>query len=649
MDNEITNVNSETQPINTYDENQIQVLEGLEAVRRRPGMYIGSTDQRGLHHLVYELVDNSVDEALAGRCDTILITLHEDNSATVEDNGHGIPCGMHPKLHKSAVEVCLTVLHAGGKFGGQGYKVSGGLHGVGMSVVNALSKSLEVTVWQDGKVHEQSYINGDPVEPLKVTGETEKHGTKIRFYPNGDIFETTDFDYDVLSKRFREMAFLNAGIRISIKDERSGKEDTYHYEGGVKSFVEYLNRNKETLSPEPIYITGMKGDSTVEVALQYTDEYNESVYTFANNINTHEGGTHLEGFRRALTKSINDYARKYKYLRENNVNLQGEDIREGLTAIVSVKLVEPQFEGQTKMKLGNSEMRQIVDNIVSDGLSAFLEENPSVSRTIIDKCMTAQRARDAARKARELTRRKTALDSTALPGKLADCSEKDPSKCEIFIVEGNSAGGSAKGGRDRNFQAILPLRGKILNVEKTRLDRVLANEEIKAMITAFGAGIGEEFNPEKLRYHRIVCMTDADVDGSHIRILLLTFFYRYMRPLIEQGYVYIAQPPLYKVTKGKNNVRYFYNDAQLDAYMTEIGRGSNDVKVQRYKGLGEMSAEQLWETTMDPERRIMLRVNMEDAMIADETFTLLMGDNVEPRKAYIEQNAKTVDMAELDI
>ncbi|MBQ2818173.1 MAG: DNA topoisomerase (ATP-hydrolyzing) subunit B [Clostridia bacterium] len=649
MDNEITNVNSETQPINTYDENQIQVLEGLEAVRRRPGMYIGSTDQRGLHHLVYELVDNSVDEALAGRCDTILITLHEDNSATVEDNGHGIPCGMHPKLHKSAVEVCLTVLHAGGKFGGQGYKVSGGLHGVGMSVVNALSKSLEVTVWQDGKVHEQSYINGDPVEPLKVTGETEKHGTKIRFYPNGDIFETTDFDYDVLSKRFREMAFLNAGIRISIKDERSGKEDTYHYEGGVKSFVEYLNRNKETLSPEPIYITGMKGDSTVEVALQYTDEYNESVYTFANNINTHEGGTHLEGFRRALTKSINDYARKYKYLRENNVNLQGEDIREGLTAIVSVKLVEPQFEGQTKMKLGNSEMRQIVDNIVSDGLSTFLEENPSVSRTIIDKCMTAQRARDAARKARELTRRKTALDSTALPGKLADCSEKDPSKCEIFIVEGNSAGGSAKGGRDRNFQAILPLRGKILNVEKTRLDRVLANEEIKAMITAFGAGIGEEFNPEKLRYHRIVCMTDADVDGSHIRILLLTFFYRYMRPLIEQGYVYIAQPPLYKVTKGKNNVRYFYNDAQLDAYMTEIGRGSNDVKVQRYKGLGEMSAEQLWETTMDPERRIMLRVNMEDAMIADETFTLLMGDNVEPRKAYIEQNAKTVDMAELVI
>ena len=649
MDNEITNVNSETQPINTYDENQIQVLEGLEAVRRRPGMYIGSTDQRGLHHLVYELVDNSVDEALAGRCDTILITLHEGNSATVEDNGHGIPCGMHPKLHKSAVEVCLTVLHAGGKFGGQGYKVSGGLHGVGMSVVNALSKSLEVTVWQDGKVHEQSYINGDPVEPLKVTGETEKHGTKIRFYPNGDIFETTDFDYDVLSKRFREMAFLNAGIRISIKDERSGKEDTYHYEGGVKSFVEYLNRNKETLSPEPIYITGMKGDSTVEVALQYTDEYNESVYTFANNINTHEGGTHLEGFRRALTKSINDYARKYKYLRENNVNLQGQDIREGLTAIVSVKLVEPQFEGQTKMKLGNSEMRQIVDNIVSDGLSTFLEENPSVSRTIIDKCMTAQRARDAARKARELTRRKTALDSTALPGKLADCSEKDPSKCEIFIVEGNSAGGSAKGGRDRNFQAILPLRGKILNVEKTRLDRVLANEEIKAMITAFGAGIGEEFNPEKLRYHRIVCMTDADVDGSHIRILLLTFFYRYMRPLIEQGYVYIAQPPLYKVTKGKNNVRYFYNDAQLDAYMTEIGRGSNDVKVQRYKGLGEMSAEQLWETTMDPERRIMLRVNMEDAMIADETFTLLMGDNVEPRKAYIEQNAKTVDMAELDI
>ncbi len=633
---------------NAYDESQIQVLEGLEAVRRRPGMYIGSTDARGLHHLVYELVDNSVDEALAGRCDTIRVTLHEDHSVTVEDNGHGIPCGMHPTMHKSAVEVCMTVLHAGGKFGGKGYKVSGGLHGVGMSVVNALSSWLEVTVWQDGKIHFQRYEHGEPTEPLKVVGETEKHGTKIRFMPSDTIFETTQFSFDTLHTRFREMAFLNAGIRIYITDERTGVEKMDHYEGGVVSFVQFLNKNKETLHPDPIYVTGVKDDSTVEVAMQYNDSYAENVFSFANNINTHEGGTHLEGFRRALTRCVNDYARKYGFLKPNMVNLAGEDIREGLTAIISVKLVEPQFEGQTKTKLGNSEMRQIVDGVVSEGLTAFLEENPGVSRTVIDKCMTAQRAREAARKARELTRRKTALDSTSLPGKLADCTEKDPSKCEIFIVEGNSAGGSAKGGRDRMFQAILPLRGKILNVEKTRLDHVLGNAEIRAMTTAFGAGIGEEFNVEKLRYHRIVCMTDADVDGSHIRILLLTFFYRYMRPLIEQGFVYIAQPPLYKVSKGKNFQTYCYDDEALEKTLAEIGRG-NDVVIQRYKGLGEMSAEQLWETTMDPNRRIMLRVNMEDAIAADEMFSLLMGGDVEPRRNFIAENAKYVDRSELDI
>ena len=633
---------------NRYDENQIQVLEGLEAVRRRPGMYIGSTDQRGLHHLVYEIVDNSIDEAMAGRCDKIDITLNEDGSVTVEDNGHGIPCGMHPTMKKSAVEVCLTMLHAGGKFGGQGYRVSGGLHGVGMSVVNALSEWLEVTVHQDGKIHFQQYGMGDPKSELTVIGQTDRTGTIIRFKPSDQIFETVDFSFDTLRNRFREMAFLNAGISINIKDERINVEKNYCFEGGISSFVEYINKNKTALHPQPIYVKGTMKDNIVEAAIQYNDGYAENIFTFANNINTHEGGTHFEGFKRAVTRVVNDYARKYNYLKQNMVNLSGEDIREGMAAIISVKLVEPQFEGQTKTKLGNSEMRQIVDNVVADGLAAFLEENPAVSRVVVEKCMTAQRAREAAKRARELTRRKTALESTSLPGKLADCTEKDPSKCEIFIVEGNSAGGSAKNGRDRMFQAILPLRGKILNVEKTRLDRVLGNAEIRAMITAFGAGVGAEFDLTKLRYHRIVCMTDADVDGSHIRILLLTFFYRYMRPLVDQGYVYIAQPPLYKVTKGKGVERYLYNDQQLNAFLEEIGRG-NDVVVQRYKGLGEMSAEQLWDTTMDPARRVMLRVNMEDAIAADEMFSILMGDNVEPRREFIEENATLLGREELDI
>ena len=645
MDSEKINQMNEIEKVapaaDVYDESQIQVLEGLEAVRRRPGMYIGSTDVRGLHHLVYEIVDNSVDEALAGRCDKIDVTIHENNSVTVEDNGHGIPCGLHP-TGKSAVEVCLTVLHAGGKFGGQGYKVSGGLHGVGMSVVNALSKWLDVTVHQDGKIHFQHYEGGEPMHDLKVIGETDRTGTKLTFMANDEIFETLDYQFEVLSNRFREMAFLNAGININITDERTGIEKKYLYEGGIKSFVEYLNKKKEVLHPTPIFLRGEREDNVVEVSMQYNDSYSENVYTFANNINTMEGGTHLEGFRRALTRVVNDYARKYKYLKENMSNLAGEDIREGMTAVISVKLVEPQFEGQTKMKLGNSEMRQIVDNITVEGLSVFMEENPDVSRIVINKCMTAQRAREAARKARELTRRKTALDSTSLPGKLADCTEKDPSKCEIFLVEGNSAGGSAKGGRDRMFQAILPLRGKILNVEKTRLDRILANLEIRAMITAFGAGIGEEFDVSKLRYHRIVCMTDADVDGSHIRILLLTFFYRYMKPLIEEGYVYIAKPPLYKVTKGKSIEQYLYDDDELEAFLNQIGRG-NDVNVSRYKGLGEMSAEQLWETTMNPEKRIMMRVTTEDAMSANEMFSVLMGDNVEPRREFIEENAKLVE------
>jgi len=629
---------------NHYDETQIQVLEGLEAVRKRPGMYIGSTDARGLHHLVYEIVDNAIDEALAGYCTEVNVTLHQDGSASIRDNGRGFPVGIHPKLGRPAVEVCLTVLHAGGKFGGEGYKVSGGLHGVGASVVNALSSWLKVVVRQDGKVYEQEYRRGIPLYDLRVTGGTDETGTYIAFMPdvksdeNPDgVFETGDFQYEVLKSRLREMAFLNKGIRITLDDERSGKSRVFHYEGGIVEFVKYLNKNKETLFPEPIYIEGVRGDTTIEIAMQYNDGYSENVFAFANNINTVEGGTHLVGFRSALTRVINDYGRRFNILKGDGAKLEGEDIREGLAAIVSVKLVEPQFEGQTKMKLGNSEVRGMVEGLVGEKLNQFLEENPSIARVVLDRCMSAARAREAARKARELTRRKSVLESASLPGKLADCAERDPAKCEIFIVEGNSAGGSAKGGRDRHFQAILPLRGKILNVEKTRLDKILSNAEIKAMIMAFGCGVGEDFNLEKLRYHRIVCMTDADVDGSHIRILMLTFFYRYMRPLIEQGYVYIAQPPLYKVTRGKFE-RYVYGDDKaLEALLDEIGRDPKP-DIQRYKGLGEMSSEQLWATTMNPETRTMLRVTIEDAIAADEILTLLMGDKVEPRREFIEEN-----------
>ena len=641
---------------NHYDESQIQVLEGLEAVRRRPGMYIGSTDERGLHHLVYEIVDNAIDEALAGFCDHIEVTLEKDGSVTVQDNGRGFPVGIHPKMGRPAVEVCLTVLHAGGKFGGGGYKVSGGLHGVGASVVNALSSHLKVNVYQDGKIYQQEYERGKILYDLKVVGEAgERTGTTIRFKPDvktGEnpepgIFETGEFQFETLKTRFREMAFLNKGVRITLTDLRVEPTHTqsWHYEGGIVSFVEYLNKHKEPLFKPPIYIEGVKNGTTVEVALQWNDSFNESVFTFANNIHTPEGGTHLAGFRNALTRVINDYGRKSGMLKSSDQNLSGEDVREGLAAIVSVKLVEPQFEGQTKTKLGNSEVRPLVDGLVSDKLATYFEENPAAARAVLDKCLAAARAREAARKARDLTRRKTALESASLPGKLADCSERDPSKCEIFLVEGDSAGGSAKSGRDRHFQAILPLRGKILNVEKTRMDKALGNQEIKAMITAFGGGFGADFDESKLRYHRIVCMTDADVDGSHIRILMLTFFYRFMPKLIENGYVYIAQPPLYKVTKGKF-MQYVYSDAQLQKVLDELGRDTK-AEIQRYKGLGEMSAEQLWETTMNPETRIMYRVELKDAIAADELFTLLMGDQVEPRKEFIEQNAKLV--ADLDI
>ena len=638
-----------------YDETQIQVLEGLEAVRYRPGMYIGSTDERGLHHLVYEIVDNAVDEALAGYCTHIEVTLHKDGSVTVQDNGRGFPVGIHPKMGRPAVEVCLTVLHAGGKFDGEGYKVSGGLHGVGASVVNALSSHLMVEVRQNGHVYRQEYERGKILYDLKIVGEASDTGTTITFLPDvrtGEtpepgIFETGEFSFDTLSTRFREMAFLNKGLRITLTDER-GEEPvakSYCYEGGVISFVEYLNRHKTALFNPPIYIESEQSNSSVEVALQWNDGYYESVSSFANNILTPEGGTHLAGFRAALTRVVNDYARKSGQLKASEQNLTGDDIREGLTAIISVKLTEPQFEGQTKSKLGNSEVRPLVDNVVGNALSAFFEEHPSEAKLVMDKCLQAARAREAARKARDLTRRKTALESGSLPGKLADCTERDPAKSEIFIVEGNSAGGSAKEGRDRYFQAILPLRGKILNVEKTRMDRVLANAEIKAMITAFGAGFGPDFDPARLRYHRIVCMTDADVDGSHIRILLLTFFYRHLPRLIEDGYVYIAQPPLYKVSKGKME-KYVYSDEQLQRLLDEIGR-DNKPDIQRYKGLGEMSPAQLWETTMNPATRSMYRVTIKDAIAADEMFTLLMGDQVEPRREFIEQNAKLV--AELDI
>ena len=638
-----------------YDETQIQVLEGLEAVRYRPGMYIGSTDERGLHHLVYEIVDNAVDEALAGYCTHIEVTLHKDGSVTVQDNGRGFPVGIHPKMGRPAVEVCLTVLHAGGKFDGEGYKVSGGLHGVGASVVNALSSHLMVEVRQNGHVYRQEYERGKILYDLKIVGEASDTGTTITFLPDvrtGEtpepgIFETGEFNFETLSTRFREMAFLNKGLRITLTDERGEESVTksYCYEGGVISFVEYLNRHKTALFNPPIYIESEQSNSSVEVALQWNDGYYESVSSFANNILTPEGGTHLAGFRAALTRVVNDYARKSGQLKASEQNLTGDDIREGLTAIISVKLTEPQFEGQTKSKLGNSEVRPLVDTVVGNALSAFFEEHPSEAKLVMDKCLQAARAREAARKARDLTRRKTALESGSLPGKLADCSERDPAKSEIFIVEGNSAGGSAKEGRDRYFQAILPLRGKILNVEKTRMDRVLANAEIKAMITAFGAGFGPDFDPARLRYHRIVCMTDADVDGSHIRILLLTFFYRHLPRLIEDGYVYIAQPPLYKVSKGKME-KYVYSDEQLQRLLDEIGR-DNKPDIQRYKGLGEMSPAQLWETTMNPATRSMYRVTIKDAIAADEMFTLLMGDQVEPRREFIEQNAKLV--AELDI
>ncbi len=638
-----------------YDESNIQILEGLEAVRRRPGMYIGSTDERGLHHLVYEIVDNAVDEALAGFCKNINVTLFPDGSVEVIDDGRGFPVGIHPKAHRPAVEVCLTMLHAGGKFGGGGYKVSGGLHGVGASVVNALSSHLMVTVYQDGKIYRQEYERGKILYDLKVIGETDRTGTTVRFWPDvktgqtpePGIFETGKFEFETLHVRFREMAFLNKGIRITLKDEReaNGRFEEYYYEGGIRSFVEFLNMNKTCLFEHPIYIEGVKDGSTMEVALQWNDGYNENVLSFANNIHTPEGGTHLVGFRSALTRVINDYARKNKMLKDSDQNLTGDDVREGLAAVISVKLQEPQFEGQTKSKLGNSEIRPMVDALVADRLSTEFEENPTLARSVLDKCLSAARAREAARKARDLTRRKTALESAALPGKLADCSERDPAKCEIFLVEGDSAGGSAKEGRDRHFQAILPLRGKILNVEKCRMDKMLANEEIKAMITAFGGGFDREFDPAKLRYHRIVCMTDADVDGSHIRILMLTFFFRHFPGLIENGYVYIAQPPLYKITKGKTE-KYVYSDEQLQSYLDEIGRDSKP-DVQRYKGLGEMSAEQLWDTTMNPAVRNMYQVTLKDAIAADQLFTLLMGDQVEPRKDFIEKNAHLV--SELDV
>ena len=629
-----------------YGADQIQILEGLEAVRKRPGMYIGSTSSRGLHHLVYEIVDNSVDEALAGVCTEINVTINPDNSITVADNGRGIPVGINHKAGLPAVEVVFTVLHAGGKFGGGGYKVSGGLHGVGASVVNALSEWLEVSIYHEGKIYQQRYERGKTMYSLKVTGDCEedRHGTTVTFLPDKEIFEETVYDYDILKQRLREMAFLTKGLKIVLKDNREGmeREKIFHYEGGIREFVTYLNKSKEALYPEIIYCEGNKDGVYVEVAMQHNDSYTENSYGFVNNINTPEGGTHIVGFRNALTKTFNDYARKNKLLKDSEPNLSGDDIREGLTAIVSVKIEDPQFEGQTKQKLGNSEARGAVDSVVSKQLEIFLEQNPSVAKTTIEKSVLAQRAREAARKARDLTRRKSALDSMSLPGKLADCSDKDPAKCEIYIVEGDSAGGSAKTARNRATQAILPLRGKILNVEKARLDKIYANKEIKAMITAFGTGIHEDFDISKLRYHKIIIMTDADVDGAHIATLLLTFLYRFMPELIKQGYVYLAQPPLYKIEKNKK-IWYAYDDDELNNILTEIGRDGNN-KIQRYKGLGEMDAEQLWETTMDPEKRILLRVTMDEAATSeiDLVFTTLMGDKVEPRREFIEENARFV-------
>ena len=629
-----------------YGADQIQILEGLEAVRKRPGMYIGSTSSRGLHHLVYEIVDNSVDEALAGYCDHIQVFINPDNSITVIDNGRGIPVGINHKAGLPAVEVVFTVLHAGGKFGGGGYKVSGGLHGVGASVVNALSDWLEVEICHEGKVYRQRYEKGHVVYKLKIVDECdpEKTGTKVTFLPDETIFEDTVFDYDTLKQRFREMAFLTKGLRISLTDLRDEepKERVFHYEGGIKEFVQYLNRSKTPLYEQIIYCEGTKDNVEVEVAMQHNDSYTDNTYGFVNNITTPEGGTHVVGFRNAITKTFNDYARKNKLLKDSEPNLSGEDIREGLTAIISVKIEDPQFEGQTKQKLGNSEARGAVDSIVSSQLQIFLEQNPAIGKSIVEKSVMAQRAREAARKARDLTRRKSALEGMSLPGKLADCSDKDPSKCEIYIVEGDSAGGSAKTARDRATQAILPLRGKILNVEKARLDKIYGNAEIKAMITAFGTGIHDDFDISKLRYHKIIIMTDADVDGAHISTLLLTFLYRFMPDLIREGYVYLAKPPLYKIERNKKEW-YAYSDDELNAILTEIGRDQNN-KIQRYKGLGEMDAEQLWETTMDPERRILMRVSMDDAekVSIDETFSVLMGDKVEPRREFIEKNAKYV-------
>lgn len=628
-----------------YTEDAIQVLEGLDPVRKRPGMYIGSTDERGLQHLIIEIVDNSIDEALAGYCDTISVTLLKNGACSVRDNGRGIPTGMHKTEHKSAVEVVLTKLHAGGKFGGKGYKISGGLHGVGLSVVNALSTDLEVDVYQNGNIYHQDYKRGIPQNPLTVVGTTKETGTRVTFLPDPEIFETVDFNYDSLKNRFKEIAFLNKGLSISLTDERDGRErsETFHYEGGIVEFVEALNKGKDVIFPQPLYINKEADDYQVEICFQYNDGYNETLHAYANNINTEEGGTHLVGFKNALTKIINDYGVQNKILKENE-KLAGEDVREGICAIISVKLTEPQFEGQTKTKLGNSEMRGYVEKAMQDGFGTFLEENPQIGRELVLKCVTAQRARDAARSARELTRRKGVLESTTLPGKLADCTSKDSSLCEIYLVEGDSAGGTAKEGRDRRFQAILPLRGKILNVEKARLHRILENAEIKAMITAFGCGIHEDFDESKLRYNRIICMTDADVDGSHIRILMLTFFFRFMRPLIEHGHVYIAQPPLYKVHRSSGD-RYFFNDDDLNNYLDSVGR--KGYELQRYKGLGEMNAEQLWETTMNPETRSMLQVTMDDAFEADQIFSLLMGEQPELRREFIEKNAKLVE--ELDI
>ncbi len=628
---------------NSYDENQIQVLEGLEAVRKRPGMYIGSTSAKGLHHLVWEIVDNSIDEALAGYCTDITVQIEKDNSITVKDNGRGIPVGIHEKMGRPAVEVIMTVLHAGGKFDGSGYKVSGGLHGVGASVVNALSTTLDVTVYRDGKIHYQQFKRGVPVGDLEIIGDTDVTGTTTHFVPDPEIFtETIEFDYDTLANRVRELAFLTKGVNIIIEDLREGKErrNEYCYEGGIKSYVEHLNRSKEVVHEEPVYIEGEKDGITVEVALQYNDSYTSNIYSFANNINTYEGGSHEAGFKTGLTRVINDYARKNGVFKDGDSNLSGEDVREGLTAIISIKHPDPQFEGQTKTKLGNSEARTITDSLFSEALEKFLLENPDAAKKIVEKGVMAARARMAAKKARELTRRKSALEVSSLPGKLADCSSKDPSISELYIVEGDSAGGSAKQGRDRHFQAILPLRGKILNVEKARLDKILSNNEVRSMITALGTGIGEDFTLEKARYHKIVIMTDADVDGAHIRTLLLTFFYRYMREIIENGYVYIAQPPLYKVQQGKR-VEYVYNDKQLDELLKTLPQTPKP-GLQRYKGLGEMNATQLWETTMDPDARTLLQVTLEDAIDADETFEMLMGDKVEPRRNFIEENAQYV-------